>query len=59
MFLIKLSVQSKEKEIVEFLVELKNILFCEEFNIDNDLTIIKSKKKDGKEMPTSAMIVIK
>ena len=49
MFLIKLSVQSKEKEIVEFLVELKNILFCEEFNIDNDLTIIKSKKKDGKE----------
>lgn len=42
---IKLSIQSKEKEIVEFLSELKNIFQSEEFNIDNDLTIIKSKKK--------------
>ena len=46
---IKLSVQSKEKEITEFLSELKNILYGKEFNIDNDLTIIKSKKKSGKE----------
>lgn len=48
MFSIKLSIQSKEKEIVEFLNELKNILQSEEFNIDNDLTIIKSKKKGEK-----------
>lgn len=46
---IKLSIQSKEKEIVEFLKELKNILQSEEFNIDRDFTIIKSKKKSGKE----------
>ena len=48
MLSIKLSIQSKEKEIVEFLNELKNILQSEEFNIDNDLTIIKSKKKGEK-----------
>ncbi|MCM1181283.1 MAG: hypothetical protein NC347_13590 [Clostridium sp.] len=46
---IKLSVQSKEKEITEFLSELKNILHSKAFNIDNDLIIIKSKKKNGKE----------
>lgn len=46
---IKLSVKSKEKEIIEFLMELKNILQCEGFNIDRDFTIIKSKKKNGKE----------
>lgn len=45
---IKLSVQSKEKEITEFLSELKNILHYEGFNIDKDLTIIKSKKKSEK-----------
>ena len=45
---IKLSVQSKAKDIIEFLNELKRILQNKEFNIDTDLTIIKSKKKDGK-----------
>ena len=45
---IKLSVQSKTKDIIEFLNELKRILQNKEFNIDTDLTIIKSKKKDGK-----------
>lgn len=49
MIAIKLSVQSKEKEIIEFLKELKNILHSEGFNIDSDFTIIKSKKKSGKE----------
>ena len=49
MISIKLSVQSKRKEVIEFLKELKDILRSEEFNIDRDLTIIKSKKKDGKE----------
>lgn len=49
MISIKLSFQSKEKEIIEFLGELKNILHSEGFNIDKDLTIIKAKKKSGKE----------
>lgn len=45
MIIIKLSIQSKEKEVIEFLGELKNILQSKEFNIEKDLTIIKSKKK--------------
>lgn len=44
---IKLRIQTKEKEVIEFLNELNNILQSEEFNINSDLTIIKSKKKDG------------
>lgn len=49
MIAIKLSVQSKEKEIIDFLMELKNILHSEGFIIDRDFTIIRSKKKSGKE----------
>ena len=45
---IKLSIQSKEKEIIEFLRELQHILHSEEFNIDDDLTIIKSQKNNEK-----------
>ena len=45
---IKLSVQSKTKDVIEFLNELKRILKNKEFNLDTDLTIIKSKKKVGK-----------
>lgn len=47
-FFIRLSIQSKEKEVVEFLNELKNILESEEFNINSDVTIIKSKKSSEK-----------
>lgn len=46
---IKLSIRSKEKEIIEFLEKLKNILQSEEFNLDRDFTIVKSNKKNGKE----------
>lgn len=46
---IKLSFQSKKIEIIEFLRELKNILHSERFDIQKDFTIIKSKKKNGKE----------
>lgn len=49
MIAIKLSFQSKEKEILAFLMEIKNILYSEKFNIDRDFTIIKTKKKSGKE----------
>lgn len=47
--IIKLSVQIKEREVLDFLDELKSILQSEKFDIENDLTIIKSKKKSGKE----------
>jgi len=46
---IKLSVHSNEKEVVEFLDELKRILYDEKFNINRDLTVIKSKKTDEDE----------
>lgn len=46
---IKLSVHSNEKEVVDFLNELKRILQSEEFDINRDLTIIKSKKMDEEE----------
>lgn len=49
MVAIKLNVQSKKKEVIDFLSDLKKILRSEEFNIDNDLTVIRSKKKPGKE----------
>lgn len=46
---IKLSIRSRENEVVAFLSDLKNILQSEAFNIENDLTVIKSKKIHGKE----------
>lgn len=49
MVAIKLNIQSKKKEVIDFLSDLKKILRSEEFNIDNDLTVIRSKKKPGKE----------
>lgn len=48
--LIKLSVQSKEKEIIEFLAMLKGILRSKTFSVEQDLTIIRSKKPKGKEL---------
>lgn len=48
MIAIKLSVQSKEKEIIEFLTELKNILHSEGFNIDRDLQLLNRKRKAEK-----------
>lgn len=48
MFLIKLSVKSKEKEVQEFLDNLKSILHSTKFCVARDLIIIRSKKK-GKD----------
>lgn len=45
MIFIKLSIQSKEKEVTEFLIELKAILQSGEFDIDQNLRIIRSQKK--------------
>ena len=46
---IKLSIKSKETEVVEFLSELKNILYSKDFSIDKNFIIIRSKKKGLKE----------
>lgn len=41
---IKISIRSDKKEVTVFLKELKEILNAEEFNIDKNLMIVKSKK---------------
>ncbi len=41
---IFLSIQSKRKEVIAFLEELKDILNKDSFDIDNDLTLIRKKK---------------
>ena len=42
---IFLSIQSKKKEVIAFLDELKALLEKDDFDIDTDLTLIKKKKK--------------
>lgn len=46
MISIKISMQSKKKDVISFLVELKTILEKDDFNIDTDLTFINTKKKE-------------
>lgn len=47
---IKLSIQSKNKEVTDFLEELQGILGKENFDIDADITLIRAKKKKEDEM---------
>lgn len=49
---IFLSMQSKRKEVIAFLEELKELLGKEDFDIDSDLTLIKRKKPDDEEHST-------
>ncbi len=49
---IFLSTQSKKREVIAFLEELKGLLNQEGFNIDSDLTIISKKKPDDEEHST-------
>lgn len=49
---IFLSTQSKKREVIAFLEELKELLGKEDFNIDSDLTLIKKKKIDDEEHST-------
>lgn len=51
-FTIFLSMQSKKREVVIFLEQLKDLLSKEDFNIDTDLTLI-SKKKQGDDQKYS------
>ena len=55
--IIKLSVKSKEKEVQAFLDDLKKILCRKEFNVDDDLLIIRSKKS-GKEQYSTPYILM-
>lgn len=46
MVIIFLSTQSKKREVIAFLDELKSILENADFDIDTDLTLISKKKQD-------------
>ncbi len=49
---IFLSTQSKKREVIAFLEELKELLGKEDFNPDSDLTLIKKKKTNDEEYST-------
>lgn len=49
---IFLSIQSKKREVIIFLEQLKELLGNEDFNMDTDLTLI-SKKKQGDDQKYS------
>ena len=49
---IFLSTQSKRRDVITFLEELKGLLGKENFDIDSDLTLIKKKKPDDEEHST-------
>ena len=49
---IFLSIQSKKREVIAFLEELKGLLGKEDFNIDSDLILIRKKKPDDEEHST-------
>ena len=46
---IKLTLQSKKQEVTIFLKQLKELLGKENFDIDKDITIIRTKKKKEDE----------
>lgn len=47
--LIKLNIQSKKQEVTVFLKQLKELLCKEDFDINKDITIIRTKKKKEDE----------
>ena len=49
---IFLSLQSKRRDVVAFLEELKELLGKDDFNIDSDFTLINKKKADDEEHST-------
>ena len=54
---IFLSMQSKKREIVAFLEELKGLLGKADFNIDSDFLLIKKRKPDDEEHSTPYTIL--
>lgn len=49
---IVLSIQSKKREVIAFLKELKEILENDTFDIDTNFTLIKKKKPNDEEHST-------
>ena len=49
--------QSKKREIVVFLEELKGLLGKDDFNIDSDFLLIKKRKPDDEEHSTPYTIL--
>ena len=49
-FLIKISIRSEKKDVIEFLEKLHLIITDTNFDIDNNLTLINKKKPAEKEM---------
>ena len=47
MIQILVNVRSNKKEVAEFLGKLNDILLNEKFDVEKDITIIKSKKKEA------------
>lgn len=54
---IFLSIQSKKREVIIFLEQLKELLGNEDFNMDTDLTLI-SKKKQGDDQKYSTLYTL-
>ena len=50
MFLIKLSITTKKKDVLTFLEQLYSILSDPNFDIDNNIILISKKKPPEKEM---------
>jgi len=48
--LIKISINTKKKDVIAFLVQLHSILSDSNFDINNDMILIKKKKPPEKEM---------
>ena len=55
--IIFLSSQSKKKEVIAFLEDLKNLLEKEDFDIDSDFTLIKKTKSNDEEHSTPYTLV--
>lgn len=55
---IFLSIQSKKKEVIAFLDELKALLAKDDFDIDTDLTLIKKKKNGEDEMFSTPYTIV-
>ncbi len=52
-FIIFINIVSKKKDVVEFITQLKEILECEDFDIDSNFILIKKHKAADEEHSTT------
>lgn len=57
MVIIFLSIQSKKREVIAFLNELKSLLESADFDIDTDITLIR-KRKQGEDQKYSTLYTL-